>query len=105
ADLPGAVHQHVPVRGPGRDHRARGVISRFQPGLHAGRRGDPGADHPDLYGLVVLGVPGQGRRGLPLMRGTPPGPLWRRLAWFVGLWLAGLAAVGSLAWLLRLWIA
>lgn len=38
------------------------------------------------------------------MPGTPPGPLWKRLAWFVGLWLAGLAAVGSLAWLLRLWI-
>ena len=39
------------------------------------------------------------------MPGTPPGPLWKRLAWCVGLWLAGLAAVGTLAWLLRLWIA
>jgi len=33
-----------------------------------------------------------------------PGPLWKRLAWFVALWLAGLAAVSALAWLLRLWI-
>jgi len=42
------------------------------------------------------------------MPGAPdvhaPGPLWKRLAWFVALWLGGLAAVGSLAWLLRLWI-
>lgn len=35
---------------------------------------------------------------------APPGPLWKRLAWFVGLWAAGLAAVGTLAWVLRLWI-
>ena len=33
-----------------------------------------------------------------------PGPLWNRLAWFVGLWAAGLAAVAALAWMLRLWI-
>ena len=39
------------------------------------------------------------------MRGAPdaraPGPLWKRLAWFVALWLGGLAAVSLLAWLLR----
>jgi hypothetical protein len=29
----------------------------------------------------------------------------RQLAWFVGLWAAGVAAVGAVAWLLRLWIA
>ena len=28
----------------------------------------------------------------------------RRLAWFVGLWVAGVATVGVVAWLLRLWI-
>lgn len=39
------------------------------------------------------------------MAQEPPGPLWKRLAWFVVLWLGGLAAVGTLAWLLRLWIA
>ena len=33
-----------------------------------------------------------------------PGPLWKRLAWFVALWLAGLASVAALAWVLRLWI-
>lgn len=38
------------------------------------------------------------------MPGPAPGPLWKRLAWFVALWAAGLAAVGTLAWLLRLWI-
>jgi hypothetical protein len=31
-------------------------------------------------------------------------PLWRRLAWFVGLWAAGVASVGALAWLIRLWL-
>jgi hypothetical protein len=34
-----------------------------------------------------------------------PGPLWKRLAWFVLLWAAGVAAVGSVAYLLRWWIA
>ncbi len=29
----------------------------------------------------------------------------RRLAWFVGLWAAGVASVAAVAWLLRLWIA
>ena len=33
-----------------------------------------------------------------------PGPLWKRLAWFVALWASGLIAVGTLAWILRLWI-
>lgn len=34
-----------------------------------------------------------------------PGSLGTRLAWFVGLWAAGVAAVGAAAWLLRLWLA
>jgi len=38
------------------------------------------------------------------MPGGAPGPLWKRLAWFVALWAAGLAAVAALAWVLRLWI-
>lgn len=38
------------------------------------------------------------------MSDPSPGPLWKRLAWFVALWAAGLAAVATLAWLLRLWI-
>ena len=33
-----------------------------------------------------------------------PGPWWKRLAWFVGLWAAGVAAVGSVAYLIRSWI-
>jgi hypothetical protein len=28
----------------------------------------------------------------------------RRLAWFVGLWAAGVATVGSVAYLIRWWI-
>ena len=28
----------------------------------------------------------------------------RRLAWFVGLWAAGVATVGTIAYLLRWWI-
>jgi hypothetical protein len=27
-----------------------------------------------------------------------------RLAWFVGLWLAGVAVVGAVAWIIRLWL-
>lgn len=34
-----------------------------------------------------------------------PGPWWRRLAWFVALWAAGVAAVGALAYGLRWWLA
>jgi hypothetical protein len=33
-----------------------------------------------------------------------PAPLWKRLGWFVLLWAAGVAAVGSVAFLLRWWI-
>jgi hypothetical protein len=34
-----------------------------------------------------------------------PGPLWRRLAWFVALWAAGVATVTTLAYAIRFWIA
>jgi len=34
-----------------------------------------------------------------------PRPLAQRLAWFVGLWLAGVGAVGLVSLLLHLWIA
>jgi hypothetical protein len=30
-----------------------------------------------------------------------PRPLWKRLAWFVALWAAGVAAVGAVAMLIR----
>ena len=32
------------------------------------------------------------------------GPLWKKWAWFIGLWAAGVAAVGSVGWLLRWWL-
>jgi len=31
-------------------------------------------------------------------------PLARRLLWFVGLWAAGVAVVGSVAWVIRTWL-
>jgi len=31
-----------------------------------------------------------------------PAPLWRRLAWFAGIWTASVAALGAVAWLIRL---
>lgn len=35
---------------------------------------------------------------------TAPGPLWKRLAWFIALWIGGVAVVGSVAYLLRWWL-
>ncbi|MFC0306500.1 DUF2474 domain-containing protein [Rhizorhabdus histidinilytica] len=32
---------------------------------------------------------------------TEPGPLWRRLAWFVGIWAASVAVLGLVAWAIR----
>jgi hypothetical protein len=31
-----------------------------------------------------------------------PGPMWKRLAWFVAIWTGSVAALGVVAWLLRL---
>lgn len=33
------------------------------------------------------------------------GPLWKRLAWFVGLWAGGVLAVSAVAFIIRWWIA
>lgn len=35
----------------------------------------------------------------------PQRPLARRLLWFVALWLLGVGCVGTVAYVLRLWIA
>ena len=32
------------------------------------------------------------------------GPLWKKWAWFVGLWAGGVAVVGPVGWLLRWWL-
>jgi hypothetical protein len=31
-------------------------------------------------------------------------PLWKKLAWFVGLWAAGVACVGAVSFTLRWWL-
>lgn len=31
-------------------------------------------------------------------------PLWQRLLWFVGLWLAGVATVAAVGLVIRLWL-
>jgi hypothetical protein len=33
-----------------------------------------------------------------------PAPLWKRLAWFVLLWAASVAAISATAYLIRWWI-
>ena len=38
------------------------------------------------------------------MRDDVPGPLWKKWVWFVGLWAAGVLAVGTVGWLLRWWL-
>ena len=35
---------------------------------------------------------------------TPSPAAWRRLAWFVGLWLAGVLTVGAVSSLIRAWL-
>ena len=36
--------------------------------------------------------------------GADPGPWWKRLGWFVGLWAASVLVLGAVAYVLRLWI-
>lgn len=33
-----------------------------------------------------------------------PGPLWRRLAWFVGLWAASVSVLAITAFVIRSWL-
>jgi len=40
----------------------------------------------------------------PKGEGAAPGPWWKRLGWFVGLWAAGVLVVGSVAYFIRWWL-
>ncbi len=35
----------------------------------------------------------------------PHQPLWKRLAWMAGIWLASVTVLGLVAWIIRLWLA
>jgi hypothetical protein len=35
----------------------------------------------------------------------PPGPVWRRLLWFAGLWALGVAAAAAAGFLIRVCLA
>ena len=35
----------------------------------------------------------------------PQGPLWKRLAWLVGIWAASVAFLGVVAMIIRYWIS
>lgn len=36
--------------------------------------------------------------------GAGPGPLWRRLAWFVAIWAGSVVALGIVGFALRSWL-
>ena len=53
--------------------------------------------------MGVLGVPGQGRRPrLSLMEAQAP--LWKRLAWMIGIWGASVLTLALFAEIIRLWL-
>jgi hypothetical protein len=38
------------------------------------------------------------------LTGDAAGPLWRRLAWFVGLWAAGVGTIAAVGLLIKAWL-
>jgi hypothetical protein len=41
----------------------------------------------------------------PAITDPSPAPLWKRLAWFAGIWAASVAALGTIAYIIRLWLS
>ena len=46
----------------------------------------------------------QARRPAADGPGGAEAPLWHRLAWMAGIWTASVAALGAVAYVLRLWL-
>ncbi len=99
----GLGNQPLSLHRAAQHHHLAGRGTAGEPGLPARRRADPDPDHPRLYRLRLLDLPRQGRsrRRLPL-RPRRLRTTLRRLAWFAGLWAAGVLAVAAFGYVLRL---
>src|SRR5690606_476372 len=89
------------------DHHLGRRRSGQQPCVRAPWCSGAATAHPGLYRLFLLGIPRKSRRrgrlslmSQPEPRQPPPG-IARRLLWFVGLWIAGVAVVIAVAYAIR----
>ena len=94
--------QLLPLPGADVGHAVGSGCAAVEPRVPARGRRLPDPDHPRVHRVLVLGVPRQdrtGRRRLPLTM-APKG--WQRLLWFVVIWAGSVAALGVVAWAIRL---
>src|SRR5690625_966424 len=103
-------NQHVAQHHSARHHHMGRFRSAAKSRLCPGRRTVHHPHHSYVHGVGVLRLPGQGasRRGLPLMsasgRDKMEKPWARRVGWLVLLWAAGVATLGLVAWLIRVFM-